>query len=513
MLLPSVFWIKKNLRFNDNPALYLANKSGPIIILVPIEPSIWTAPDTSDRHLYFYLNVISDLSKQLLKSGLKIYWIESEMIHVLEELKKQIGHFNLYSNLETGNLISFKRDKEVKFWCDKNSIHWLQPRQNNVIRNLDNRDLWTKHWRSFMGKSCLPPPDFNKMFFNKSDQLTNPFNILNGESPNVFISKLKLKNQICKVPKILLPQNPRLEALNILKSFLYERARDYQSGMSSPISSQDSCSRLSPYITWGVLSIREVYKELNLAKEFWKREHLPIREKMLKNLNSFEKRLHWRCHFIQKLETEPEIEFRCIHPHMRELRNECEQPDSEKFLAWKNSKTGIDFVDACMNFLTHNGWLNFRMRAMLMSFASYNLWLHWKLTGEHLAKLFMDYEPGIHWPQVQMQSGTTGINTIRIYNPIKQQKEYDPDLEFTRRWTQPSLMNSQIVSTQISLSEARNKIWKVKNSQTFKEISKEIYLKHGSRLKRTISYKNKNIISKASKEALNKNYDLFSDDG
>lgn len=97
-------------------------------------------------------------------------------------------------------------------------------------------------------------------------------------------------------------------------------------------------------------------------------------------------------------------------------------------------QTGYAFVDACMRYLQHNGWINFRMRAMLISFASQHLWLHWRKTGEHLARLYTDYEPGIHWPQIQMQSGTTGINTIRIYNPVKQALDQDPTGVFVARW-------------------------------------------------------------------------------
>ncbi len=90
------------------------------------------------------------------------------------------------------------------------------------------------------------------------------------------------------------------------------------------------------------------------------------------------------------------------------------------------ARPGYPFLDACMRSLRATGWLNFRMRAMVMSFASYNLWLPWRATGLHLARMFTDYEPGIHWSQVQMQSGTTGINTIRIYNVVKQGYDQDP---------------------------------------------------------------------------------------
>lgn len=91
-------------------------------------------------------------------------------------------------------------------------------------------------------------------------------------------------------------------------------------------------------------------------------------------------------------------------------------------------------VDACVVMLRETGWLNFRMRAMLVSVAAYPLWLHWRPVGEWLATQFLDYEPGIHWSQLQMQSGTTGINTTRVYNPIKQAQDHDPHGQFVKRW-------------------------------------------------------------------------------
>ena len=149
-------------------------------------------------------------------------------------------------------------------------------------------------------------------------------------------------------------------------------------------------------------------------------------------LRGFAGRLRWHCHFMQKLEDEPQIEHRNFARSCDGLRED--DFDATRFAAWCEGATGYPMVDACMRSLCATGWLNFRMRAMLVSFAAYHLWLHWREPGLFLARQFLDFEPGIHWSQMQMQSGTTGINTLRMYSPIKQAQDHDPQGLFIRRW-------------------------------------------------------------------------------
>ncbi len=128
-------------------------------------------------------------------------------------------------------------------------------------------------------------------------------------------------------------------------------------------------------------------------------------------LSAFAARLRWRCH--------------CMRP---------EQPDEARLAAWAAGQTGYPFVDACMRAVAATGWLNFRMRAMVVSFACFDLWQHWRAPGLVLARAWLDYEPGIHYSQLQMQSGTAGNAMLRIYNPVKQGQDHDPDGSFVRRW-------------------------------------------------------------------------------
>ncbi|MEM7378706.1 MAG: FAD-binding domain-containing protein, partial [Pseudomonadota bacterium] len=148
------------------------------------------------------------------------------------------------------------------------------------------------------------------------------------------------------------------------------------------------------------------------------------------SMGSFVSRLHWRDRVLQKLENKPRLDHENLHRAYDDLRPR--EPDAVRLQAWCSGQTGLPFVDACMRMLIHTGWLNFRMRAMLVAVARYHLWLDWRATGEHIAPIHR-LRPGIHWSQVPMQSDTTGINTVQIYNPVKRGINQDPSGEFIRR--------------------------------------------------------------------------------
>ena len=220
-----------------------------------------------------------------------------------------------------------------------------------------------------------------------------------------------------------------------LRSFLDDRGQNYRSDMSSPLTGEQGCSRLSPYLAWGCLSMRQAYQATERRTQELQRRKARgemVSPEWLQSMSSFQGRLHWHCHFIQKLEDEPRIEFENMNRTFDGLREG--EFNEAYFDAWRRGETGYPMVDACMRALHRTGWINFRMRAMLVSFAAYHLWLHWRRPAVYLARQFVDYEPGIHYSQFQMQSGVTGINTVRIYSPSKQVLDQDPHGEFIRRY-------------------------------------------------------------------------------
>jgi deoxyribodipyrimidine photo-lyase len=396
---------------------------------------------------------------------------------VLQALHARWPFTQLHSHEETGSGWSWDRDRAVAAWCRGRGVVWHEWPQTGVVRRLRSRQGWAGRWQARMD---APPLDAPGAFHAPADAALG-------------LAALPDLPTLATLPWASRPTAPRplppaseAAAQATLHGFLHARGHDYRRALSSPLTAEQGCSRLSAYLAFGQLSMRQVHQatDARLAQAGAAGER-----DWAYALRGFAGRLRWHCHFMQKLEDEPAIEHRNFSRACDGLRPgddgvPMDDAAQQRLAAWCEGRTGFPMVDACMRQLRATGWLNFRMRAMLVSFAAYHLWLHWRAPGLHLARQFLDFEPGIHWSQMQMQSGTTGINTLRIYSPAKQAREHDPEGAYVRRWVPEfgtPAYPAPIVDERAAVAFAKDRLYGLRRGAGARAEADAIQQRHGSR--------------------------------
>lgn len=372
-------WLKRDLRAHDHPALGLAAGLGPVLPVYVVEPELWSQPEASGRQWDFVAESLEDLRGELAGMGLPLLVRVGDAVMVLERLCRQHRISRVISHEETGTPWTRARDRRVAVWARGMGVEWTE----------------------------LPQPGLTGAMM-----LPSAFTAVQGVEPGAIPTTRALKLAEDRCPHRQL--GGRARGLDLLDSFLTRRGEAYQITPSSPLCAERASSRLSPHLAWGTLSAREV------AHTATARQIERPGGRWTGALAGFQSRLVLRDQVPTAGAETPRPS-----PH---------DADASRLPAWANGKTGLPFLDACLRYLAATGWLTARLRTMVGMVGSCHLQLDWRTVGQHLARQFTDYDPGLHWPEVERFAGIGGPTPSRLINPVRQGQIMDPTGAFIRAW-------------------------------------------------------------------------------
>jgi deoxyribodipyrimidine photo-lyase len=485
----ALWLIKRDFRLYDNEALFEAvSASSEVLPVYCFETLVYEGKDWGRFHSYAVKSALTALRKNLRHHSSDVYICQGDLLKELSALKKQYAFTAIHAHEETGLMHTFARDKKLMKWCRKQDVSLYEYATNGVVRALKDRDTWERHFKAFIRKSVLPIPD--------QLSLSTETKILARKTRVPSNVDLKIEGFAKRLPAIT-----EATAHRTLKSFLRERGMWYRGGISSMNTAPTRCSRLSFDLAWGTISLRAVMQATQHRRDHLEDADPKAKQRFERSLRAFKSRLYWHAHFVQKLESEATLES---VPQNRAFIDALPVVRGAELIrrltAWKTGTTGYPAIDAAMRYYQKNGWLNFRSRAMIVSFAVHGLRIPWERIVYELAPFMMDYVPGIHVAQVQMQAGVTGINIIRVYSPVKQMIEKDPDAQFIRanvkelhRFHPDEIFDFEnrrlgsypepIVDFKKESKIMKDALYLIKKSDAAQREAARVYEKHGSRMR------------------------------
>ena len=494
---PVLWWLKKDFRLADNPALTAALASGaPVVPVFLFEPAVLEAEETSGFHVAAWCEALAGLRARLSEATGRapdacVLALRGDAPEALARLREAVPFEAIHSHQEHGSSVTFERDKAVGRWCRAEGVVWHEHRQTGVFRGLRDRDARSKRWKAFTAEGPLPVPPSAELARVGVPEAARGLDA-GALRPEAFGHPLSDAQWAHRQPV------SEADAEATLASFLTERGACYSGGISSPNLAFRCGSRLSVHLAWGTLTGRQAYHATEARQAEVKGSADPADKQWSKSLRSFKSRLHWRDHFVQRLESAPEQEFAPLNAAYAELPT----PGDGHLDAWLAGRTGWPLVDACMRCAATTGFLNFRMRALVTSAAVHSLRIDWRKTLYPAARLWADYEPGIHISQTQMQAGVVGINQLRVYSPPKQLADHDAEATFVRRWV-PELADAPLdailahpaptdagpipgypaplVDWRESSKAMRDDYYAIKKRPETRALAEAVYARHGSR--------------------------------
>ena len=421
----SIFWFRRDLRLKDNHGLYQALESGKKVLPIFIfdEDILDLLENKSDKRVDFIVQALQTLNS-FLKSknkGIKIF--KGKPLEIYKKLTENYEIEAVYSN-EDYEPYAIKRDQEIADFLASKNINFHQFKDQVIFHKDEIVKADKKPYTVYTPYSKLWLNEFQKIDlqgFPSEKKLDNlleiPFEELKIE--DIGFQKTNLAFEI-----------PEAD-LHIIKT--YEETRNFPAVKGT--------TQLGVHLRFGTISVRKLAK---IAKE---------------NNLTFLKELIWREFFMQILYHFPKV----VNHSFKSKYDAIPWENNPEFLEkWKAGKTGFPIVDAGMRELNATGFMHNRVRMITASFLIKHLLTDWRIGEAYFAEKLMDYDLSANngnW-QWCASSGCDAAPYFRIFNPDEQQKKFDPDFKYIKKWI-PEFGTKYYPKPIVEHKKAREKVLKV----------------------------------------------------
>ncbi len=407
----TLLWFRRDLRLRDHPALVRAAQRGTVIPVFILDPNLLHHPETGSARVAFMLECLRSLDKELRQRGGYLILRYGQPEQILPEIVRETRADGVYALEDIERVYGRVRDYRINqvFEREHLRIRWFDC--SGLIKELIDYPAYREVWFQGMQEPILPIPK----------EIMTPPGIKTEAIPTVEALKLIPDSKV-------IPEGGSSAAYSLLKQFLNNSLTRYHWQLSYPAA--DITSRLSPYLKFGVISIREAIQAAYRV--------LPSKDyRVQRSVHQFVSRLRWRDGFDQRYFYLPQLELQSLYKGFEETEQEPEI-FPEHYQAWCDGLTGFPLVDASARCLKATGFLNFRTRALHSSFLTNLLNIDWRFGALHYMRHLLDGETCIDHYQHQMQAGITHCidkRWTRIYNPEQRGVDRcDPDADFIRKW-------------------------------------------------------------------------------
>ena len=394
-----IFWFRRDLRLDDNHALFKALKSGYDVLPIFIfDSNITNKLNQNDHRLNYINNVLDGLNKRLSENKKKIYTYKGDPIEIISKLIIKLKIKEIYLNKDY-EPYARDRDDKIEKLCVANNVSY-NSFKDHVIFEEDQ--IVKKDGTPYVVYTPYSRKWIEKFQSNQLDSYPSELNL----GGFVDSDKIREVNYLMDFEKNII--SPKTYNLNKDLIDKYEETRNFPA--------LDSTSRIGVNLRFGTVSTRKIVKTSSERSN-----------------NTFLKELIWREFFIQILWHFPhttEKSFKDKYERI-EWRN-----DMDDFKLWCDGKTGYPIVDAGMNQLNKTGFMHNRLRMVVGSFLCKHLLIDWRLGEKYFADKLFDYEQASNVGNWQWVAGC-GVDAapyFRIFNPEEQQKKFDKELQFIKKW-------------------------------------------------------------------------------